>query len=181
MSAPVPPRRDPLIWPMLQRFRTSIAAQLILAERPVCKFPLHWGADRPPADLCDCTCADGGQGVGWGRWVQSGPAPDVGPRTAAVPTECSAGKWMVTLEFGVYRCYPVLDDAGNPPAELAIDRATQGFHDDAAALRRGVRCNQWLEEKDLTWQFVTQIPLTPAGGCAGVATQFRIHQAECKC
>lgn len=181
MSAPAKPRVDPLIWPMLQRFRISVAAQLLLANRPVCKFPLYWGADRPPADQCTCKCADGGQGVGWGRWVQSTPAPDVGPRAAAVPIECSGGKWAVTLEFGVYRCYPTLSDDGKPPEEIVIDRASQGFHDDAAALRRGVRCNQWLIEKELPWAFVGEFPLTPAGGCAGVALQFRINQAECKC
>lgn len=181
MTAPAKPRVDPLIWPMLKRFRTTIAAQLLLANRPVCRFPLFWGADRPPADACTCKCADNGQGVGWGRWVMAAPAPDVAPRAAAIPSACSGGLWSVTLEFGVYRCYPALDENGKPPEEFEIDKATEGFHHDAAALRRGIRCNQWLIDKELNWAFVNEVPLTPSGGCAGVALQVRINQSECKC
>jgi hypothetical protein len=176
VTTPAPQSTDRMIWPVLSALRVCVGVELARIGRPVCRFPLVWGADRPPADDCDCRCADGGQGTAWGRWVTAAQTP-----SPAARADCSGGSWGVQAEFGVYRCYPVLDDDLAAPAEAVVDLATRGLLDDLAALRRAIRCCAYLADHDIGWSFVAAAPLEPRGGCAGAVVQIRFDRTECRC
>lgn len=154
-------RRDRLSWPLLNALCTCTARQLGIIGRPVCEFPIVFGASPPPADNCSCTCDHGGQGTAWARLVSEDAAP-TGPVGA-----CDT-PWNVTIETGVYRCWPTLDQRRQPPTSDDYTKATAGLVDDAAALRRGLSCCTWIAEKDIPWSRAQITPLGPSGGCVGV-------------
>ncbi len=151
------------IYRLADELRRSAATQLGRAGRGVCRFPVVFGDHPAPADNCDCDC-DEGTGTAWIRWVGSKPAH--GGRAAAMP-DCATG-WDATIELGVHRCAPTLDEAGDPPSDDEHDQHAAALDCDAEALRAAVVSCDYLARHSITWRFAEQQPLGPSGGCSGV-------------
>lgn len=173
---------DRLIYPVLARLRTCAATQLGLIRRPVCRFPLYAGDQAMPADDCDCTCDGGGQGTAWLRFVSATSSTTMvtGARRQ-IPSPCAQGEYAVTVQVGVWRCAPTIDDNGRPPTDDAYDQFTRGMSRDSSALIRTFQCCDALTSRDIEWSIESVRPLGPSGGCAGVAVQARMQLWSCDC
>jgi hypothetical protein len=172
MTAPSP-IRDRMVWPLLERLRTSLATQFGAAARPVREFGITAGGEWPPADYCDCGDTTEGHGQAWVKWVNQ-RSVDTNPPATGCPT-----RWAVTVQLGVYRCWPSLDDEGNPPPTDAVTAAARGVADDAAALRRAVKCCEVINRLDIPWLVDRTDQIGPSGGCIGVAITIRFHLEDC--
>lgn len=183
MSTPTAPNvaRLRVIAPILNALRNCAAAQLALIGRPPCDFVLNYAAHLPPADECDCECADGGQGAAWVRWVQSSGV--AGAQQRPLPSDCAGGQLAITVEVGVYRCAPTIDPNTRPTAigSSGWDDWGVGMLDDAEALQRAFVCCDWLSRKGLQWRITSVQPQGPAGGCAGVYVRAEITTGMCGC
>lgn len=185
--APRPPR-DTVLWPLLDELRSSAAAQLGLVQRPVCHFVIY-AADHPlPADLCDCECdevtIDGhdirGQGVGWVRFVRATTMLSGSALLAEVTASpCSGYRLLVTVEIGVYRCAPTLDETGHPPDDPTIDHYSAGASQDVLALHRTFLCSDGLRDEDTSWQITDIAHRGPAGGCVATVVTAQVARANC--
>lgn len=174
------PATDTVIWPVLEALRTAVATQLGDAGRPVCVFPVYL-ADHPlPADGCDCTCPDGGQGVGWVRLITATTLTPGGTTRAASQAGCTGSQLQLTLEIGVQRCAPILDPE-QQPLLLPYDDYTAhsaGISQDLTALHRALLCSSpWL--RDTTWHMTQLAPLGPRGGCAGALAHVQVVRDNC--
>lgn len=170
---------DVLVVPLLREIRTCVVEQFALCGRLPCRFPITWGVNVPPADACDCTCGVSGQGQAWVRWVATTPARlGGGTGGGANAAGCAGGTFDVTLEVGVYRCWPEPDEAG-PLDESEEEHAALGMLVDAAAIRRGLACCPYLEER--SWQMVKESPVAHSGGCTGVSAQLTVTGSDCEC
>lgn len=165
--------RDVVVLPVLRELRACAAEQFGLAGRIPCRFPITWGQSEPPADACDCTCNLGGQGQAWVRWVSTAPA-QLGASTAG---DCTDGTYEITVELGVYRCWPLPENG--PLDEGEEELAAEGLLLDAAAIRRAFLCCAPLDEHD--WELTQQQPMQRQGGCTGVTAQAKIIASDCQC
>jgi len=162
-----PEQADPVLGPKLQSFLACVCAELADAGRPVCHCCLVWGATRPPADYCDCDCADG-HGQAYVRVVRLDPQ-STGNRTTMM--KCQPVRVRAWVEAGVYRCVPT-GDGGEP---VTCDERTEsawGFIRDARALRAAVACCDALKKDRI--EFMSQDPADVSGGCSGVSVQFTL-------
>jgi hypothetical protein len=91
---------------------------------------------------------------------------------------CADGTYEVTLEVGVYRCWPVPGEA-KPLEESEEEQAALGMLLDAAAIRRALQCCAYLE--DLSWELIKEEPVAHSGGCTGVLAQLRVIASDCEC
>jgi hypothetical protein len=104
------------------------------------------------------------------------PQQDFAPRT-----NCSHNSYLVTLEIAVYRCLATLDQHGDPPTceQLTQDVAIQ--LDDAAAIRRTLRCcfAPQFSDGSVLWSSTGRYveddwnPVGPDGDCGG--SRQRVH------
>lgn len=180
MTAPTP-NRDFLVAPMLDALRTCTARQLGHVDRPVCRFPLFFGATPFAAAECDCTCDGGGQGSAWIRLASLTPVATSSSRNQLVVEPCSHGNYQVAVEIGVWRKAVLLDDDGGTAPDSVYDAHTRGLLDDTAALRRALQCCDWLQRRELPWSIDSISPIGPEGGCVGVALTARITNQSCAC
>ncbi|WP_367139612.1 hypothetical protein [Saccharothrix sp. HUAS TT1] len=178
---------DKLLWPLLRVLRTCAATQLGLVRRSVCAFPIVVGATAPPADRCDCTCRPPGstaqgQGQAWIRFVTGRTVPRTAANGRQLPADvCGGLSWALTVELGVYRCWPTLDQHRNPPSDAAYDKASHGMTRDQAALRRAVACCAPLARKSVPWNIDQAGPMSPSGGCVGVYQTATFTRDDCTC
>lgn len=183
---PLLPPANRTVYPVLDALRTCIVTQLVHVQAPVCFFPVIY-ADHPlPAQRCDCTCEGGGHGEAWVRMVKVDRATAVRTRTrpsapGMVDNDCGDRRWVFTVEVGVWRCAPTLDDNGNPPDDADYDTHTQAMLNDAVALERAWRCCDFIENLPLitAHQLDTIAPSGPAGGCVGTIATGRLIVDEC--
>lgn len=169
---------DGLVIPLLREIRTCAAEQFAVCGRLPCRFPVTWNEQLPPADACDCFC-EGGQGQAWVRWVSTAPGKLGGSSKAMAAAGCGAdGTFEVTLEVGVYRCWPVPGEA-KPLDEAEEEQAALGMLLDAAALRRALMCCPTLEDR--SWELIKEEPAAHSGGCTGVTAQLRVIATDCEC
>lgn len=164
---------DVVTTPILEAVQTCAAEQFALAGRLPCRFPITWGAGPPPADACDCECTFG-QGQAWVRWVSTSLA-NLG--AAAAGSDCADGIYEVSLELGVYRCWPVPERG--PLGEAEEEKATRGMLIDAAVLRRSLLCCPALEDQQ--WELDQAEPMERQGGCTGTIVQARVIRSDCDC
>lgn len=167
---------DVLVIPLLRAIRTCAAEQFAICGRLPCRFPITWHEQLPPADACDCECADG-QGQAWVRWVSTEPAK-LSSSGALSAAGCGDGTYDITLELGVYRCWPVPGEA-KPLDETDEEHAALGLLLDAAAIRRALLCCESLEDR--SWELIKEEPIAHSGGCTGVSAQLKIIESDCEC
>ncbi|MEV6399983.1 hypothetical protein AB0M39_35215 [Streptomyces sp. NPDC051907] len=172
MAAPAPPApeaADPQLGPLLQSFVACVAAELAAAGRPPCAACLVWGNSYPPADFCDCDCANG-HGQAWVRLVRLDPAA-TGNRIAM--KKCQPVRVRAWVEAGVYRCVPTVGpDGSSAPTCEQRSAAAWGFLADARALRTAFACCEALGDRPK--ELMSEDPIGSLGGCAGVALQFTV-------
>ena len=169
-----PPQRDLAVTPVLYALRDCLERQLRVIGRPVCRLPITFHQSLPAADACDCFCDDGGQGQGWVRWVQTEPAQS-GANVMGSP--CADGLVDITVEAGVYRCWPVPQTG--PLSQQEEETAALGMLRDAMALRKALQCCPTLANEQ--WELVREEPTGPQGGCIGVTIQARFLRFDCGC
>lgn len=167
---------DVLVIPALRAVRSCAAQQFALAGRLPCRFPITWNVQQPPADACDCFCGANGHGQAWVRWVTTEPGDMTGGKAMA-SAGCADGTYEITLEMGVYRCWPVPEKG--PLDEGEEEMAALGMLVDAAVLRRSLLCCPYLEEKH--WELIKEEPVGHSGGCTGVLVQWRLIDQDCAC
>lgn len=165
-------------WQVLEGLRSCVATQLVTTSRPVCNLPIIWGSSPLPAQRCDCTCADGGQGEGWIRYtaLTNVPGPGRGPYNA-----CPSPGWDAQIEVGLWRCALTLDEAGNPPSDADYDELTQLMLDDVRALTRAWECCDWWRETRIDRALNSVVPSGPSGGCVGVIASGMVRLGGCGC
>lgn len=170
-------------WQLLDGLRTCLVGELIKKSRPVCNLPVIWGSSPLPAQRCDCTCEDGGEGEGWVRLVSSTPIPPpTGTNRARIAmTGCGTLGWDLRIEFGVWRCAPTLDDQGNPPGDEEYAVHTKHMLADMHALQSAWDCCEWLKNSTSGKSFDSIIPSGPMGGCSGVIGTGVIRLEGCGC
>lgn len=166
-----PADADPVLGPILDRFRACLCGELAAGGRPVCNecgCCFYPGDSMPPATACDCH--DGGQGQAWVRIVrwdeqQTGNRQDM--------RRCQQMRLRVVLEAGVYRCVSVVGaDGQSPPNCEQRDADFWGLLHDAFMLRRAVACCEALRGHGL--EVFQAAPTGVRGGCAGQRIEFAI-------
>lgn len=97
-------------------------------------------------------------------YVQLGAAtPASGVAVADLnPGNCSSGIGL-EIEMGIFRCYPTMDEDGNPPTMDEAEDATRIQIADMMAMRRAVHCCN--ENKDFIMGIYT--PIGPEGNSVG--------------
>lgn len=111
--------------------------------------------DAAPMDNCD-GCANGACGMGF---VRMGPAFPYSTFPVPVLDANCVKPLAYTLEVGVVRCYPTMEEDGTMPSPEAIADAAYGLAMDQMALHRAIRCCQG-EATIGQWNTVG-----PAGNC----------------
>lgn len=169
--------RDVTIVPALDALRKCVATQLGTCDRGVCRFPIVANGSHPPADACTCDCDSGtGHGQAWVRMVtlnRGGGTTNMGG--------CFNGMFDVTLETGLYRCWPVPHNADSALPEQAETAAAEALYLDAALLRRAVLCCDWFTDRDIVPIINHESFIGPSGGCIGVELQLVVNLSECPC
>lgn len=167
-------------WKVASALATCTAEKLVDISDPVCELPVIWSDHPAPADVCDCECDSGGHGQGWVRYVQLAPVP----RPSKFPPGQCTGGYDATIEVGVHRCAPTLDNTTNPPKrpDVAEQEAyAQARMRDMRALIAAWTCCQVLEEADVGGDLLQVVPTGPQGGCGGVVLTGRLQLTGCPC
>lgn len=143
---------------------------------PVCTCCLSPGPE--PADCCPC---DGGDGKAWVRVIRIFATGARFALPALDPSACKTGALAVELELGVYRCVSTIDDEGNSPTCDQRNADAAKILDDAAAMRRAVKCCFPATDEGTHRQVIIGDwrSLGPEGGCAGGALTVTIEAADC--
>jgi hypothetical protein len=182
VTAPAPAAVvDTVLWPLLETLRTSLATQLGAVRRPVCEMPIYTGGTAMPADRCDCTCDNGGQGAAWIRMVNATSVlPGVASKLQGTPMV--GAELSITIELGVYRCAPMLDATAPVPAAptaQAYDTHSKGRILDALAIHRALLCSEQLQRRDLRWSLVSLGAQGPDGGCDAMVGLIQVTVTDC--
>src|SRR5690606_32812433 len=90
---------------------------------------------------------------------------------------CADGLVDITVEAGVYRCWPVPQTG--PLSQQEEETAALGMLRDAMALRKALQCCPTLANEQ--WELVREEPTGPQGGCIGVTIQARCLRFDCGC
>lgn len=180
-AAPEAPRLDTGVVDMANRLLTCLCEMLThTVGGPVCRCCLYPGGEITPQDYC-CGC-DGGSGMAAVRVYRIAPSTARFPQQDFEPRRnCSHNSYVVTLEITVYRCMATLDQHGDPPTCDQLTRDVVVQMDDAAAIRRTLRCcfAPQLEDGSVRWtttgRYVEddQNPVGPDGDCGGI--RQRVH------
>ncbi|GAA0591580.1 hypothetical protein GCM10010174_03260 [Kutzneria viridogrisea] len=165
--------REEMVWPLLDALRTTAAVQLALIHRPVVEFPVVVGSGPPPADRCAASGPDGAQGT---AWVRAGHQR--GAQTGLLTADTDVDTWLIDVELGVYRCWPLLEGR-RPPHESRVTEASAGVLADAAALRRTLRRCPWLRTKSISSTGHSVSVLSPQGGCVAVLASATFLLYDC--
>lgn len=167
---------DAAVTPVLGAVRDCAAYWFGVAERPVTRFPITVNGGNPPMDACDCAQGEA-DGQAYVRMVTINSVTEAG-RMA----DCASGRMFdLTIEVGVYRCWPTPSDGVSPlPTELE-ERTARGLYIDAAVLRRAVMCCSWLARRRITPTITTETAIGPMGGCVGIELQAQMQVADCDC
>lgn len=100
---------------------------------------------------------------------------DVFPAQSTTPANCGAPLTAVTFGVRITRCFPSVDDNGNPPSPEILQAAACSAFADARAIWTGVTCcaRGWVNEAPGIDSVVTsQNFYEPEGGCYGSELQI---------
>lgn len=159
---------------LTRSLRECFVSELLRRSRPVCFLPIRWGATPLPAQRCDCTCEDGGEGEGWVRIVSTAPVVAGRPRAG-----CGVVAWDVRVELGLWRCAPSLGEDGSVPSDAIYDAHASQMHKDVLAIQGVFTCCDWLAQADYVVETIS--PSGPNGGCVGVIGTAVIRLGGCGC
>lgn len=163
---------------MATALRECFVGELIKRSRPVCFLPIIWGASPLPAQRCDCTCEDNGEGEGWIRVVNIAPLTHTRNRGMG---GCGVVGWDVRVELGVWRCAPRLDESGQPPSDGEFDGYAFGMFDDVKAIQATLTCCDWFTDTGTSHTVESIAPSGPMGGCVSVIGTTVIRMGGCGC
>jgi hypothetical protein len=174
----MPAKPDSLTYPTASALRDCLAEQAIdTLHGPVVSKAVRFGAaGGATMDGCDCE-TDGANGRAVVRVAQVA-AFDLTPRGRSVGARvqrCGLA-WQVTYELSLVRCYP-LTSTGAPLPAAEVDATAQRFLSDQAAIMRAINCCDYLDRHSGV-QFVSLVPIGPAGGCAGLTATILVVQAR---
>lgn len=131
----------------------------------------------------DCECGSFTQSAGPFQWSDDARTP-----LQYFDSYNNCGPFYTGLEVTalVLRCAPGpgADGDGLAPTCGALSISAQGWHEDAAAVRRGVICclKTLLDADDIEgWQVVSQTSQGPQGGCVGSQLVYRFWLPNCDC
>lgn len=160
-------------WTVMTDLASNLCRELRLADRPEPCFCGVLGGSIVPLDYCQ-PCSDGGKcGMAWVRATSLGHDDFVlGRERLRRKSSACATPLFVTLEVGVARCAPTLDEQGDLPSMAEQFDAAQGQTLDMLAALKAVRCYDSITNYDLhTWT-----PMGPEGGCLGGTWSLNIYE-----
>ncbi|MBL6280147.1 hypothetical protein JMF97_28695 [Micromonospora fiedleri] len=169
---------DEVAWPVAVRLRELVDEALAdaLGGAPaVC-------AVVPGRDVAIDSCCDG---QAWVRIVRTYPVlPGEFPGGRGTPLDDGADPgafWAVELGAGTARCAPTIDDTGNPPTGVELERSAGELADDAGRIRRAVLCElPNVEQVESVW-IGEQSSVGPSGGCVGQEVLVAVMTNICVC
>ncbi|NLU77787.1 hypothetical protein HCA58_05125 [Micromonospora sp. HNM0581] len=178
MTQPALTVADEVAWPVAVKLRELVGDALVdaLGGAPaVC-------AVVPGRDVAIDSCCDG---QAWVRIVRTYPVlPGEFPGGRGTPLDDGADPgafWAVELGAGTARCAPTIDDAGNPPTAVELERSAAELADDAGRIRRAVLCElQNVERVESVW-IGEQSSVGPSGGCVGQEVLVAVMTNICVC
>lgn len=125
-------------------------------------------------------CCDGTNGdIGGQVWVQvdsvfpsrNPPLPDV------APVACATTSFVMAARVGILRCWPTMNDRGEPPTAATLEAASHGMLFDVAALIEGLVCCARSQDLDLV---IGQSSfLGPEGACIGAEVPVTVVLGPC--
>lgn len=131
-------RTDSHVWPKLVVLADCLCAEITASVPPVCFCGVLPGGQLV-LDWCGC---DGDAcGMAWVRIT--GIVPNLGSATAT--TVCLT-TLRATIEVGIARCAPTLDDQGNPPGVAEQLAAAEQQAADMAAMLRAILCCDGIDQ-----------------------------------
>lgn len=142
-----------------------VCAELETAGRPVCDCFAIVGEPILDLDAC-CECLPGRVGQ---LTVSLLEVYDADPQTLKpVDTRVrpcrggvTVGRWQISLS----RCYPTVDERGNPPAPEALNEAADGLDEDITAVWTAVTCC-WAQRVGRSAIAGMYSNTSPEGGCS---------------
>lgn len=146
----------------LEVLAACLCEQLAEADAETCFCGVIPG-QAVPMDLmnrCDESSAE--CGMAYVRLAGAYPSSVIGVPDQN-PGNCGTGIGF-DVEIGIYRCFPLADDGGPPPAE-EMDAAFRAQMVDLAVMRETVICCTWLDGKDFV--LGNYQPYGPEGGIIG--------------
>ena len=107
-------------------------------------------------------------------WVALGPmVPSDGHGKPPVVRRNAVVVWTITLQMGVFRCYPVQDRNAMPPLP-SIDPAARDIADDAEAMRRAA-LGAWDGHPQVQALLGRWTPMPPQGGVHGSTMDVQVQ------
>jgi len=174
----MPAKPDSLTYPTASALRDCLAAEAVdTLHGPVVDKAVRFGAaGGATMDGCDCQ-GDGANGRAVVRVAQVKPY-DLIPRgrNPGSRVQRCGNAWQVTYELSLVRCYP-LTSTGAALSASEVDATAQRFLSDQAAIMRAINCCEYLE-RHAGVEFVSLVPIGPAGGCAGLTATISVIQAR---
>lgn len=184
------PKLDGGVFEMASLFLSCLCETLThTLGGPVCRCSLYPGEVITPMDFC-CGC-EGGLGMAAVRVYGIAPASANFPaQDFSVRKNCNHNAYVVTLEVSVYRCMSTIDQHGDPPTVADLFRDVAIELDDAAAIRRTLRCcfAPQLADASVLWSTTGRYvedqlnPIGPEGDCGGVSQRVHVEFFDdCSC
>lgn len=160
---------DTLVLPLMDRLLGCLEQEVARTlAGPTCFIGLVPGA-VVAMDFCDCEQGGLACGMAWVRLNNAGPSVRF-PNLGGSPSSC-ADPTAASIQLGITRCMPSVDEHGRPPTVPEQDHATRAQMSDYAALRRAVVCCLAGE----TYVLGPYLPIGPMGGCGGGAITITVQ------
>ena len=163
---------DTLLGPLMDDLRACVCAALedTLGGSVSCFCSLLPGQNAP-ADWCTCK-GTASCGMGWVRLDNLYPSGERFPAQDGTTKASCASVLAAVLEVGVYRCQPVPDRQGGPPAAADQTQAALVQADDALALHRAIGCCTAITSRP---HLLGRYQPRDGGGCGGGAWQVTVQ------
>lgn len=168
---------DPIAWPLAEALSDCLCI-LLEEEAPVRCCCVMFGAD---VAWDDCSCDGRRGGMAWVRIANVYPTATFPSPYTGQPGPCGGAYdgWAVTLELGILRCAPTIDERGRLPRCDQNWSAARRAAADAHLMRRAVMCCSWAGDRRYivgSWE-----PLGPEGGCHGGVMTVTVNSRACVC
>lgn len=166
-----------LLWPHLELLKSCLCLELESSVGgPVCRCAIMAGAQAAFDNCC--------QGTAWVIVGQTFPASTFPvPDTGLI--RCDTHAMAASIEIGVVRCAPTVNDYGEPPTVEAIEESARIVHSDRVRMMKAVRC---CFREALGCDEVNFGPWTAIdnqGGCVGgsmtLSVAFNTFGCDCYC
>lgn len=165
------------LWDKLETLKACFCAELENSlGGPVCECAIVAGTNA----VFDNCCA----GTAW-LLVQEVYPSDAFPSQNGDRVRCDTHSQAATIELGVVRCAPSVDDRGNPPTLHQKEQSARVIHSDRVRMMKAVRCCFTPEQGCDDIVFGGWVPVSEQGGCIGgsmtVTISLGTYGCECEC